>query len=270
MLAEPFGGVRRCSGATASSIPLPVPPVNSSLDERSPVNGLTAVVVAGGPAPDPPVQRGDLGEVGFVVAADSGYSHAQAIGLTVDLLVGDLDSISPQDRAHAESAGVRVDAHPPAKDQTDLELALAAAAAIDPDAIVVLGSTGGRFDHTVANLLVLADESLHHIAVSGRFDSDVVTVIPPAGKRVLHGEAGQTFSLMPVGGPATGVSVEGARWNLEDAVLHPTRARGLSNEFQQNQVEIVTASGILVALQRPFNTPYYPPGSEGDHQPGDQ
>ena len=84
-----------------------------------------AIVVVGGAAPD---ARICLPDARFVVAADSGYDHALALGLAVDVLVGDLDSISAAGLEHARTHGVRVEQHDPEKDATDTELALATAA----------------------------------------------------------------------------------------------------------------------------------------------
>ena len=81
------------------------------------------IVVSGGLAPD----RSEIGPLpagAFVIAADSGLEHAAALGLAVDVLVGDLDSVSTSALEAAEEAGVRVERHPVDKEATDLELAL--------------------------------------------------------------------------------------------------------------------------------------------------
>ncbi|MCU0273158.1 MAG: thiamine diphosphokinase, partial [Acidimicrobiales bacterium] len=105
----------------------------------------TVVVVAGGPTgPDGvTVPAADV-----VVAADSGLHHALTLGLTVDVLIGDLDSVDP---ALVARAG-RVVQHPADKDATDLELALDEALRHAPDRVFVVASAGGRLDHAVAGL----------------------------------------------------------------------------------------------------------------------
>src|SRR5581483_3387438 len=89
-----------------------------------------------------------------IVAADGGAEHAQRMGLHVDLLVGDLDSVSEAALARAE----RVDPHPTMKDATDLELALAAAVRLGPEHILVVGGSAGRLDHLLGAILVLAGD----------------------------------------------------------------------------------------------------------------
>ncbi len=87
----------------------------------------TALVFAGGERPPPSAVDGLLA-ADVVIAADSGLGHALALGCAVDLVVGDLDSVDPDDARRARRpAGAVVEQHPADKDATDLELALDAA-----------------------------------------------------------------------------------------------------------------------------------------------
>src|SRR4249919_533273 len=107
----------------------------------------TVVIFAGGTRPLARRVRAIASEASFVIAADSGADHARALGVPVDLAVGDFDSISAEGLGALERAGVRLEHHPSQKDATDLELALAAALALQPRRVVVLGGVHGRLDH---------------------------------------------------------------------------------------------------------------------------
>src|SRR5262245_58117127 len=111
------------------------------------------VVVAAGEGPALAVPTG-----GTVVAADGGADRALAPGLAVDVLIGDLDSIDAATLARLERDGVRVLGHPAAKDATDLELALDEALALGARHVLVVASAGGRLDHLLSSLLLLAHE----------------------------------------------------------------------------------------------------------------
>jgi thiamine pyrophosphokinase len=117
------------------------------------------VVVAGGTRRPSPRLRARLPhDPALVVAADSGLAHAEALGLPVDLVVGDMDSVDPDALRRAQQLGVAVERHLTDKDKTDLELALDVAMVKGGAGaeIVVVTSVAGRLDHGLANLLLLA------------------------------------------------------------------------------------------------------------------
>ena len=215
------------------------------------------VVVTGGPplqpVPDPPVLTagpGELPDGAYVIAADSGLDQARALGWPVDLVVGDLDSASAAALEATRAEGTPVDAHPEAKDQTDLELALDRALALGPDRIVVVGSGGGRLDHLLAGVLALAADRYASVAVEAWLDGTRVTVV--RGQATLRGEPGSLVSLVPVGGPACGITLAGLRYPLDDEDLAAGVSRGVSNEMVGTEARVALRSGVLLAVQPPL------------------
>jgi thiamine pyrophosphokinase len=206
----------------------------------------TALVFAGGDAVPPDVVERLPGDA-FVVAADSGLEHAQALGRHVDLVVGDFDSADPDAVAAAESAGSEIERHPVAKDQTDLELALGAARARGATRIVVVGGYGGRLDHFLANALVLAGTATDGVAVEWATGEALVTVIRPSGE--LTGNPGDLCSLLAVGGRARGVRTKGLRYPLDGEDLLPGSTRGVSNEFTEPVAHVSVEVGTVLAVQ---------------------
>lgn len=218
------------------------------------IEPAVVLVVFGGPAPITDLLAGlDVAALAQVVVADRGLDHAIALGLSPDVVVGDLDSVDPEVLAQARADGVLVREFPADKARSDLELALEVAAEFDPSEIIVVGSGGGRLDHVIANLAVLGDRTLHHVAVSARFDTSVITIVGPGAQRSISGSPGATFSVFALGGDASGVCITGARWPLVDAQLSPTGTLGLSNEFLAGgaAVEISSGSGTLAVVQSP-------------------
>jgi thiamine pyrophosphokinase len=211
---------------------------------------MHALVIAGG---DPPAPiDAALAAAPLVVAADSGVGHALALGLTVDLVIGDLDSAAPEDVERAVAAGARVDRHPADKDATDLELALDAARALGATQVTVLGVGGGRLDHLLANLLLLTHASYAELTVDARAEDTRIAVV--RRDRALHGPIGSTVTLLPIGGPARGVTTTGLRWTLTDAELTPATTRGVSNEIVDSPARVRVADGIVLAIQ-PIGAP---------------
>src|SRR4051794_11129628 len=109
------------------------------------------IIVTGGEPPHDGV-RSVLPSPAFVIAADSGLDHAETLGLDVGLVLGDLDSVSKEALDRARGAGIEIDEHPIAKDETDLELALATATARGFEHIVVVSGGAGRLDHLLAGV----------------------------------------------------------------------------------------------------------------------
>ncbi len=200
------------------------------------------LIFTGGDLPDPSVVE-ELPSADLVVAADSGYDVALHLGFTVDLLVGDMDSISatpiPED--------VKVHRHPRDKDQTDLDLALGLALREDPERVVVVGGGGGRVDHEIATTGLLCSERWASILeidwISTRGRAHVLR-----RRRVLHGDVGATVSLIPVGGPVTGVTTNGLQWELSAARFEPGTTWGVSNVMRRPVADIAIDSGCLLVV----------------------
>lgn len=206
----------------------------------------TVVVVTGGD----PVALEHLAIVpagALVIAADSGIEHAHALGLTVDVALGDFDSVSPAALQRAVDGGAVVERHPEAKDATDLELALDAALVRGARRILVLGGHGGRLDHLLANAAVLASDRFVDVEIVAQMGDAVVTVI--RAEATLAGAPGDLVSLLAVGGPATGVTTDGLRYPLADETLEPGSTRGVSNVLVGATAGVRLAAGVLLAVQ---------------------
>ncbi len=204
----------------------------------------TIVVVAGGHVPGASVPR--LPEAATVIAADGGVDRALALGLHVDLAIGDFDSVSTAGLAAAEAAGARVERHPAEKDATDLELALDAAIALQPARIVVVGSDAGRLDHLLGSILLLADGRYAGAEIDALLGESRVHVI--RGSRRIHGEPGQLVSLLPAEGAAEGVTTEGLLYPLRGETLAAGTSRGVSNVFTAPRADITVERGCLLAV----------------------
>ncbi|HEY8776242.1 MAG TPA: thiamine diphosphokinase [Gaiellaceae bacterium] len=200
----------------------------------------TVVVLCGGPGS---VRVADLPAGATVIAADGGAELAWMVGLSVDLVVGDMDSISAETLAGIE----RVERHAAEKDATDLELALVAALRFEPERVLVLGGGGGRLDHLFGGLLLLAAEAYAGVRVDAQFGAAAVHVI--RGERTLHGEPGELISLLAVHGRARGVVTDGLVYALRRETLEPGSSRGVSNVFAGPQARIALEGGVLLAVR---------------------
>ena len=207
--------------------------------------GRHALIVTGGPLPR---GLGPLPDADLVIAADEGIDNARRLGLTVDLLVGDLDSSSDGSEAIARV----VERHPVDKDETDLELALAAALRAGATSATVVVTVGGRADHALGNLLVLAGGRWSALRVDVRIDGARAWVV--RDQIQIDGSADDLVSLLAVGGAATGVTTAGLAWPLDGAVLKPGVGLGLSNQMTGAAAEVTVGSGAVVVIAPGGNT----------------
>ena len=196
-------------------------------------------MIAGGP--DVPAVALPAGAT--VIAADAGAE----LGLPVDLAVGDFDSVSEESFAGL----AEIERHPAEKDATDLELALRAALRFEPERLLVVGSAGGRLDHLLGSLLLLADDAWAGVQVDAQLGDAAVHVV--RGERELHGEVGELVSLFALHGAAHDVVTHGLVYPLRGETLEPGTSRGVSNVFAAPQARISVGSGVVLAI-RPSGT----------------
>jgi thiamine pyrophosphokinase len=207
----------------------------------------TVLVITGSASLDEVAVRAAVG-ASHVVAADGGLDHALAAGIRPDVLVGDLDSISPAGLDWA-TANISVERHPTDKAATDTELALSCAAAIKPDRIVLLAGRGDRLDHGIAALGALGGDALADVpAVEAWWGSDHVIVVRPGRSVDVTHPTGTTFSLLALHGGCRGVTVSGSRWPLFDADLGPMTGLGVSNEIVEPPCRVEVAEGVLTVI----------------------
>lgn len=208
--------------------------------------GVTVLLLTGGDPIDPALDA-VLPQDAFVIAADSGIEQALALGRTVDLAVGDFDSVAAAALEAAEASGAVVERHPEAKDETDLELGLAAAALRDAARVVVAGGHGGRVDHFLANALLLASPRFAHMRIEAYVGPSRIVVIRDGA--TLVGDVGDLVSLLAVGGAAEGVRTTGLRYALRRERLEVGSTRGVSNVFEEPSATVELDGGTLLAVQ---------------------
>ncbi len=214
---------------------------------------MRALIVAAGSPPDraalDAAWPGWSDAIGLVVAADGGAGTAEQLGLRPDLLVGDLDSIDPAALAAIRAAGVPIETASAAKDESDTELAIRAALARGADRLTIVGGLGGRPDHLLANIGLLALPGLADRPTELLDGATRVTLVRGPGAAELAGRVGDLVSLLPLGPGVVGVSATGVEWPLDDEPLPVGPARGLSNRRTAPIARIAIRSGLLVAIE---------------------
>jgi len=184
----------------------------------------------------------------LIIAADGGTHHCLSSGITPDVVIGDLDSLTTDDIKRLQIADVEIIRYPAKKDQTDLELALKLAIDRGANEIVVFGAMGGRWDMSIANILLPAEQNLSNATIriiDGRHE---IMLLRAGKEMIFHGKKGDIFSLIPLGRDALGITTIGLEYPLKDDLLRLGSSRGISNLFIENSATVSLKQGLLLCV----------------------
>jgi thiamine pyrophosphokinase len=209
------------------------------------------IIFANGELPDLEKARDLLLEDDFIIAADGGTRHALALGKTPNVVIGDLDSITKEERRKMEQSEVEIIQHPSDKNETDLELAIQHALTLNPEQIIILAALGGRLDQTLGNIALISD--LRPSTFDLRLDDGIEEIFFCRDKCEINGTTGDLVSLIPWQGEVTGIVTDSLKWPLQNETLYPNKTRGISNEMTRGTATVQIASGLLLVVHRRTN-----------------
>ena len=159
------------------------------------------------------------------------------------LVVGDCDSSSPAFYEQAQALGAKLELHPPAKDDTDLQLLLKS---LSPAPLVASGIWGGRFDHLFSNVYSLLQFKKQHDTQVLLADEHELMVLLCSEEEVTlqleHAEKVQALSLIPLSATAV-ISLDGVRWPLAKAALKQQHPYAISNEVIAEFIQCLCHEG---------------------------
>ncbi len=176
-------------------------------------------------------------------AADGGANHLARLGLRPSAVIGDLDSITDSVRSWLGEERIVLR---PDQDRTDLDKALEYAFdEIGLDCLTVLAALGGRHDHDLVNLGLLARRGMGDRLVFEGADHRLVAI---TGEAILTSEAGERWSIWTFD-PAVRVTIAGVRWPVEDAALDAGNRPSISNEATSDAVILRATGGTAIAMR---------------------
>jgi len=181
----------------------------------------------------------------FVIAADGGYSYLAAHGIQADIVIGDFDSLD------LPPTGENVITLPKDKDDTDMLAAIKAGISRGFNTLYIYGGTGGRIDHTLANIQCVA--YLAQLGYRGYLmGSDTAITAIHNGSIAFSATASGTISIFSHSNVAEGVSITGLKFSVSNVTLSNTFPIGVSNEFVGEESKIEVTSGTLI-ITYPIN-----------------
>lgn len=211
----------------------------------------TCIVIGAGELAAGTVEKG---ENDLVIAVDGGIRYCSALDLEPDLLLGDFDSVNEGEAKAVEElerqVPDRVIRLPKEKDDTDMLAAMREGLQRGYRDFRIYGGTGGRLDHTFANiqcLLFLKKQGAVGYLMDG---SGMIMVLMDETVHFKKGMEGY-LSLFTLTEESSGVTIEGMKYPLKDAVLRNDFPVGISNEFTDREAAVTVEKGQLVCMLGP-------------------
>jgi len=208
---------------------------------------VRAAIFLNGSSDSPDLLRYVARRADLIVAADGGARYALEAGVVPDLVVGDMDSLGEDLAREVERRGASLERHPVRKDKMDGHLAVLAARERGATEADLLCAVGGRLGalFAVTHILLVAERiGLRSTVVAERGRIFAIE----AGSRTVLGVQQDSVSIFPLSGPATGVTLEGMEYPLENATLEPADTIGFHNELIGKEARVSVREGALLVV----------------------
>lgn len=210
---------------------------------------MKAIILAGGTPPSKKLLKKEITSKSTIIAADSGADCLWKYKITPDYLIGDFDSINNQALHFWIDKNIPIERHPQNKDMTDSQLALKKATALNIKEIVFLGCLGGkRVDHLLGAFGLLAE--CLDLSITAYLKDDYQNITLLNKPTIIHGKNKEIFSLQAYGEPVKNLSISGSKYELKSYELKMGDALTLSNEFQDQYVNIQFTDGRLILIRQ--------------------
>jgi thiamine pyrophosphokinase len=194
-----------------------------------------------------------LEDVGLVIACNGGGSALLSLGIIPHVLIGDMDSIDDGVIDEMRGKGTEIIIQPREKDKTDTELAFDLALEWGAQNVLFAGALGGRVDHLLSNLSLLICAKTRGIPARIVDVRQELMLLSPKVKNEIHGNVGDTISLLSLSEKTVGVTSNDLKYPLKNGILDFISPLGVSNEIAGPAPSVVFEEGLLllVMVRRP-------------------
>ncbi|MCP8970179.1 thiamine diphosphokinase [Ectobacillus ponti] len=205
-------------------------------------------LLAGGPQDHHPDLR-RYNSTGVVwAAADRGVYHLLQLGIQLAAAFGDFDSVTDQELSWMQKRS-ELQLLPREKDETDLEIALGWALAQKPAGIRIFGATGGRLDHSLANIQLLVRGLEQGVPITLADRQNELSLRQAGRHTIQRDDAFPYVSFLPFTGVVEGLTLEGFKYPLTAAAIRPGSTLCVSNELAAEKGTFSFESGILMVVR---------------------
>ncbi|MCK5696352.1 MAG: thiamine diphosphokinase [Desulfobacula sp.] len=183
----------------------------------------------------------------LIISADGGARHLRALNILPHIMIGDFDSISPADKLFFKKKHVKILIFPSRKNHTDSELCVSWALENNATDITLLGVTGTRMDHTLANIFLLKKLAKLHIPARILNKNNEIHIVTDFIE--IKGRPKDFLSIIPVTEKVTGITLKGLEYPLVNATIKMGSSLGVSNYFKGATASVSIEKGILIVTK---------------------
>ncbi len=187
----------------------------------------------------------------YIICADGGAIHCDRMGIIPDIVIGDMDSIPEKIREKFARHNVTIKTFPVDKNNTDLELAIHHARSwiqeMGKAAIHIVGGLGGRWDMSLATILLLANQDNRQQRIVIHGDDETIYALQP-GEHSFQGTTGQRISFLPLQGEVKNLTLSGLYYPATEITLNAGSSLGVSNYFIDHTCLVTFTDGMLLMI----------------------
>lgn len=188
-------------------------------------------------------------ESDFILCADGGTNYCLKASLIPDMVIGDLDSIFDDTLEQIKKHNIPIEKFPTKKDKTDAELSIDYLVREGFKDIILVGATGNRIDHTLANLLLLT--KLNQKGINSRIVDNNNTIYIVDKELTLTKEEDTFLSIVPITNSGIIITLRGFEYELERVGIEFGSTFGISNRIREERGYILVHEGqCLVTVSK--------------------
>lgn len=185
----------------------------------------------------------------FVICIDGGTNYAYEVGITPNLIIGDMDSIEEKSLKHYKKLGILFKEFPRDKDKTDFHLALEELERLNIKDVLIYGIVGTRLDHTLSALGILRrfvrEDRIRFAKISLGIKSEGYI---SKGRIEIYGKRGEIVSLIPLTDVVKGVTTHNLKYSLNNTDIYLEDSLTVSNEIEESPCYVEVKDGVILVI----------------------
>ena len=207
---------------------------------------MSAIIIRSGSSIDKEIFYSEKIKIEYVICADGGLEKAEYLGLLPDVIIGDLDSVNTSVLKRYIEMNIEIIEYPSEKNYTDMDLAIQYAVEKGYKEIILIGASGSRIDHTMANILLVELYYKKGIKIKIVDNNNIVQMV--TGKMEIEYKKKYFVSIIPTSDTIEGITLDGFKYPLNNVNVKRGSTLCISNQITEEKGIISLAKGSALVI----------------------